>query len=311
MPPDNATAPACRVEVSPDRVDAAAKLTLKVTVACPPAGEPPAARVLIEDHDGARVGDIGLGGWRGDADTTRELTVTAPAIPGEYTWRALGLAPAEGGGGGEPPAAAFSFTVKPHSTRVVVWDTPAAVQSGQPFAVKLGVKCSAGCGPEVWRVDVRDQHGNHQGAAAFDGGTWPGTDALYCAEVALTAPQGEGLHSWEATARAAARHVAHLQSHARFGVRVVGAPACVLTVTAVDAVSRAPVSGAKVVLHPYRTQTDARGVAQLRIPRGRYRLFVSGGHYFPFRSDGELQDDTTITAELRVDEALSDADLWS
>jgi hypothetical protein len=84
-----------------------------------------------------------------------------------------------------------------------------------------------------------------------------------------------------------------------------------LTVVAVDVESHAPVEGAKVVLHPYRTFTDERGVAEVRVPQGEYRLFVSGKKYFPFRSECDIEADVTIRAELALDRELSDADIWS
>jgi hypothetical protein len=82
-------------------------------------------------------------------------------------------------------------------------------------------------------------------------------------------------------------------------------------VVAIDMESQTPVQGAKVVVHPYKTFTDERGVAEVRIPKGEYRLFVSGKKYFPFRSDGEIKTDVTIKAELAVDRELSDADIWT
>ena len=94
-------------------------------------------------------------------------------------------------------------------------------------------------------------------------------------------------------------------------MRVVSAPECLLAVTAVDAESGAPVEGARVVAHPYRTVTDARGMAELRVPAGEYRLFVSGKGCIPFRFDGEVKGDTRIRAELEQDRELSDADVWS
>ncbi|MED5563079.1 MAG: hypothetical protein VYB16_01080, partial [Gemmatimonadota bacterium] len=98
---------------------------------------------------------------------------------------------------------------------------------------------------------------------------------------------------------------------APFGVRVVPAPECLLMVVAIDMESQTPVQGAKVVVHPYKTVTDERGVAEVRVPKGEYRLFVSGKKYFPFRSDGEIKTDVTIKAELTVDRELSDADIWT
>ena len=78
-----------------------------------------------------------------------------------------------------------------------------------------------------------------------------------------------------------------------------------------DAESGTPVEGARVVAHPYRTVTDERGVAEMRVPAGDYRLFVSGKGCIPFRFDGVVKADTTIRAQLAQDVELSDADIWS
>jgi hypothetical protein len=88
-------------------------------------------------------------------------------------------------------------------------------------------------------------------------------------------------------------------------------PGCLLTVVAIDGESQTPVAGAKVVLHPYKTFTDERGVAEVRVPQGEYRLFVSGKQYFPFRCECDIEADVAIRAELFVDRELSDADIWS
>jgi hypothetical protein len=84
-----------------------------------------------------------------------------------------------------------------------------------------------------------------------------------------------------------------------------------LTVVAVDGRSKARIPGARVVVHPYRTLTNADGIAELRLPKGAYRLFVSGRDRFPFRSDGEIDGHLTIQAELDEDLGPSDAELWS
>ena len=257
-----------------------------------------------------------------------------------------------------------------HVTRVVVWDTPAAVECGQCFAVRVGVACASRCTLAGRQVEVRDHAGERRATAALDEQRWPGTDALYHAELTLVAPDAEGLYTWEAaiaspgaapvgaaapvgvaapggatapgdaaatgdaaaprdgaatddataphdvaaTCDVAAKDQAatpHARGSARFGVRVVSRPEHVLTVVATDAESGSPLEGARVVAHPYRALTDERGVAEMRVPSGEYRLFVSGKGCVPFRFDGEVTTDTTIRAVLAQDRELSDADIWS
>jgi hypothetical protein len=198
---------------------------------------------------------------------------------------------------------------------VVVWDEPSTVERGEGFSVKLGVKFSSECRPDGWTVEVRDQDGKKRATATLSGEPWPGTAALYYAEVDLSAPATEGLHEWAAKAlvggAADGPDIQHAECTARFGVRVVPKPECLLTVVAIDRESQTPVKGAKVVVHPYQVFTDERGLAEVRVPEGEYRLFVSGKNYFPFRSDVEMKTDLTIRTELALDRELSDADVWS
>ena len=218
---------------------------------------------------------------------------------------------------------------------------PTAIECGETFRVKVGIKCGSACKPDGWAIEVRDHAGNAIATAAPGSEPWSGTAALYYAEVRLAAPDAEGLYAWEAFAPAVARgdeqrgghdehgghderdgghqerdggheqRDGHGEAGASFNVRAVPAPECRLTVVALDKESQSPVRGAKVVVHPYRAVTDERGVAEMRLPKGVYRLFVSGRDYLPFRSDGEVAADATITAELESDSGPSDAELWS
>ena len=298
-------------DVSPAEVDAGADMTLMVNVSCSPPVDMRGETLEIEDDNGASVGRVELAEFDGEANAADELAVKAPVIAGEHTWRVVWPAGASANDTRERTSAEFSFAVKAHSMHVVVWDVPPTIESGKEFAVKLGVKCSSGCRPDGWAFDVRDHDGNDLASAAPGGDTWPGTAGLYYTEVTLTTPDAAGLFQWEAAARAADTAMPHADGVAAFGVRVVPRPECLLTVVATDKESQAPVNGVSVVVHPYRASTDERGVARLSVPKGEYRLFVSGRGYLPFRGDGEATADVTITAELVLDVGLSDADIWS
>jgi hypothetical protein len=205
--------------------------------------------------------------------------------------------------------------MEPHATRIVVWDVPPAIECGAPFRFKVGIKCAGECSAAARRVEICDSAGARLAIAAAGDTPLPGTDALHFAELELRAPSTEGAHAWQARVAAAAADAddrpAHTAASAVFHVRAVPAPDCVLKVVAVDARSGAPVPGARVVVHPYRAMTNLEGIAELKVPKGAYRLFVSGRDRFPFRADGEVHADTTIRAELDLDLGPSDAELWS
>ena len=203
---------------------------------------------------------------------------------------------------------------EPHSRSIVVWEVPGAVERGEAFRVKVGVKCSAECVPDTWVFGIRDHEGRVLASRRVGTEPWRGTAALFHAEAELAAPDTEGLYAWEAFAPAIdgeGEEPGHAEACARFSVRVVRPPECRLTVVAVDKDSGAPIEGAKVVVHPYRAVTDERGIAELRVQKGAFRLFVTGRDYFPFRYDGDAAEDATVKAELEPDLGPSDAELWS
>jgi hypothetical protein len=210
----------------------------------------------------------------------------------------------------ESRSTAERAAAEPHDTRVVVWDVPSASGCGAAFSVRVGVKCALGCCARGWIVEIRDRDGQMLASARTSEAPWPGTAALYHAEVGLRAPATAGLHPLEAHVAAVAGEIEHGAGSAHFDVRSVPTPECRLTVIAVDAASQAPVAGAKVVIHPYRGSTDERGVAELGVAKGTYRLFVSRRDYLPFRFDGRVDADLTIRAELDVDVGPGVAELW-
>lgn len=201
-----------------------------------------------------------------------------------------------------------------HDRHVVVWDVPPAIERGATFRVRVGVTCTSGCAPDAWTVAVRDHDGVTRASGSLGAEPWSGTAALYHTEFELAAPDAEGLHTWEAVAAGGGEgddETGHTEARASFTVRSAPPPDCVVTVVAMDRQRQTPVQGATVVAHPYRAVTDVRGVATLRLPKGDYRLFVSGRAYVPFRRDEAITGEMTVQAELELDLAPSDAELWS
>jgi hypothetical protein len=192
------------------------------------------------------------------------------------------------------PAAA----VTAHTTSVVVWDIPSAIVAGERFRMKVGIKCSSECPLTNGQFGVHDDGGARIATGSLSDERWPGTTGLHGGEVELEAPAGEGLYTWSVTSDAT---TSHAESSTSFGIRVVGRSECLVRVETVDRVSQAPLSGARVVMHPYRAVTDARGVAELRVAKGAYTLFVSQTSYFTFGLPIQVDADMNARAELDVE----------
>lgn len=292
-------------------VDAGADVTLVARVKCLPSRDLRGLALLIKDDDGSPLGAAEIIEFDGETNTAAELAVRAPLKPGEHSWLAVLPAHAAEGVDYDDVSAPFGMLVKPHATSIVVWDVPTAIVASETFRFKLGVKCSSECGPADWTFSVRDEHGQPVVEGVFGEAPWPGTAALYCAEVEARAPQAEGLHDWTVTAPGPGAAIPHDQQTARFGVRSVRQPECLVSVEAIDQATQAPIKGAKVVIHPYRAFTDEHGRAQLCVPKGTYTILISGPRHVPFRLDSDVTAETSIHAELIVDRAPSAAELWA
>ena len=111
-------------------------------------------------------------------------------IVGEYLYRAVVVAADKDGALQERAAAEVRFVVKPHAAELNVWDVPSAIVAGERFKFTVGVRCSAGCNLAGRGLSIVDGNGSQVGAANLGHDIWPGTDALYFAEVEAEAPAG-------------------------------------------------------------------------------------------------------------------------
>jgi hypothetical protein len=189
----------------------------------------------------------------------------------------------------------------PHTTSVVVWDVPSAIVVGGKFRIKVGIKCSNECRLTNTDFGIYDDVGAPLANGTLSDECWPGTTALYMAEVDLEAPAGKGLYTWTVKGPSSDAGIPHAEGSTSFGVRVVSHPEYLLRVEAVDQVDQTPISGARVVVHPYQAITDERGVAEVRVAKGAYRLFVSQTRYLTFGLPVEVDADVTTRAELSLE----------
>lgn len=185
-----------------------------------------------------------------------------------------------------------------HATSVVAWDIPSTVVAGERFRMRVGIKCSNECPLPDSGFGVYDHEGAQIATGALSGDRWPGTTGLHVAEVELEAPAAEGLYTWSVKGPRPDAGILHAEGSISFGVRVVSHPEFLVTVETVDQASQTPLRGARVVMHPYKAVTDERGVAEVRVAKGAYTLFVSQTRYRTFGLPIDVDADTTARAEL-------------
>jgi len=290
----------CTVEVAPSEVDAGAELTVTVRASCPHGCDLTGQSVSIRDRDDTELACAELTTLEDGAFGTA-LTLRAPLEVGEHVLRAVLAAQEKDGLRHAESATAFSFTAMPHAANVNVWGLPSTISAGERFSFKVGIRCSAGCKLAGRALSITDHDGAQVAAAKLCDDVWPGTSALYFAEVEAQAPRTPGDFTWQVTTPASKQSVPHAAGSNGFAVRVVAPPDHEVTVEAFDGDTQAPIKGAHVLLHPYRALTDERGVAKVKVAKGRYTLFVSGFNYIGHERIIDVTSDVTARAELAVE----------
>jgi hypothetical protein len=294
----------CAVDVSPGVVDAGAEMTLRGNVSCSPLCDLRGYSLIVKDHAGAEAARIELTEFDGEANRTNELVLKAPLTVGEHTWSALCPAVEKNGTSYIESSAQISFTVTSHTTYVAAWDIPSYVVVGERFKIKVGIKCSNACCLANSDFEIHDHEGTQAAVGMLANECWPGTVGLYAAEAELRAPASEGLYTWKVKRPQSGDGIPHAEACTDFGVRVVGHPDYLVTIETIDKVSQAPLSGARVVMHPYRVVADEHGVARVRVAKGAYRLFVSQTNYLTFGLPVDVTADMTARAELDLEPVL-------
>jgi hypothetical protein len=287
--------PTCTVEVSPREVDAGAELTVTVRVSCQNGCDLAGQSVSIRDQRDAELATSELAS-DGDGHAMSAITLRAPLDVGEHIYRAVLAAREKDGVLHEETATAFSAMAVPHAASVNVWGMPSAIAAGERFRFKVGIKCSAGCKLTGGQLRVFDYEGAQVAEARFEN-VWPGTSALYFAEVEAQAPLRIGDHEWRVETPGADQ-VPHAAGSCRVAIKVVSPSDHQVTVEAFDSEQQTPIKGAHVLLHPYRAFTDESGKAKVKVAKGRYTLFVSGFRYIPYEGVVDVKGDVTVRAEL-------------
>jgi hypothetical protein len=290
-----------KVETAPAELDAGAEFSLICWVNLPPGSDPSGFFVSIRNYDNEELSFAELARSYDETCFTDEILLTAPLTEGLRTCRAVLVAGRSAGTGHDLISIEFSFVVRAHTLRMNVWDLPTAIVAGEPFSLKAGIKCSAGCGLAGREVTICDAEGVQFGGGKLRDEVWPDTSALYFAEVKGNAPLTLGNHRWEIRISASGSGIPHAAGVHVFDAKVVDPPDCEVTIESIDAGSQSPIVGARVVMHPYRALTDANGLAKLRVVKGDYKLLVSASKYMATAQTIKVSDDVTVQAELALE----------
>ena len=296
----------CSAQVSPEIVDAGAEMILRAEMSCSPPCDLRGHRLEVKDQTGADAGIIELTEYDGEKSTSGTLKLSAPLQTGEYIWSALCPAYSTQDVSYTQTSAAISFTVKPHTIRVLAWDIPTAVVVDEKFKLKIGIKCSSECrfaneglGIEDFGIYAHD--GAELATGKVSGELWPGTNGLYFTEVELNAPASAGLYNWSVRCSGADAKIPHTEGTTSFGLRVVNPPEYLVSIETIDKESQMPLKGVRVVMHPYAAVSDENGIAQLRVAKGPYQLFVAQTSYLTLGLPVEVTADMSVNAELDLE----------
>jgi hypothetical protein len=296
----------CTVELSASVVDAGAILGVKVITACSPPCDLEGETVAIHDSDGRVVASGTLGAYDEKTESnSAEISVPAPLAPGDHQWSAHLAAYADEEVAYDAVTARIAFATKAHTSTVLVWDVPTATVAGEPFTLKVGIKCSSGCRQAHRAFTIVDRDGNEVAASRAGEAIWPKSEALYFTEVEVRAPGDVGLMRWEARVAEAdiaagdtQVPLAHTAAIASFDVRSVKRPDHRVRLEAWDGEKQEPLAGARVVLHPYGAVTDEHGIAELDVAAGDYQVFVSRTKYTTYGAPVTINADLDTRIEL-------------
>jgi hypothetical protein len=192
---------------------------------------------------------------------------------------------------------------------LAVWDVPLAVAAGEPFVVKVGAKSSSASALLDRIVDVLDQSGAAAASGRLGNAPWPGTAALFWAEVEVRAPLVPGLATFMARFDGAELDPPLQNATSPFTVSVVGRPERTLTVTV--AANGVPLEEAHIRLGALHALTDAAGRAEIRLAKGRYELSVYKAGFETKPVPLVIEDDATVAIEARAQRADDPDAFWT
>jgi hypothetical protein len=286
---------------APEEVFAGANMALMIRASSQDSTDFNKMRMVVRNDDGFEVARASLTGSNVTESAPLEMVMTAPVDAGDHTYRAVLIAAQSDDAEREEAASEFSFRTTQHTVVLNVWELAPAIEADNKFTLTVGVRCVAGCRLSGRPVSIADQEHRTAGSNTLGDEVWPGTTALYYTSLAATAPKEPGSYRFEVHSPHSDVEPPHAAAVLEFAIRVVPAPEHEVTIHAIDKETGSPLKGARVVLHPYRTVTDDKGIARLKVPKGEYNLLVSAHKHSATGWVENVTADVATTAELEVE----------
>jgi hypothetical protein len=261
------------VEPVPAEVPAGSELRLKLRAAAGTGRDLCGGRIELRAADEILASGA-LAELRDGGNQTGELVARAPAALGDVNWTLVFPRQEIAAVAFSESVLPFSFQAVPHRTSLAVWDIPSPVPIGERLRIKVGAKSTGECALAGAKVEIMDASGASLGGGTLGDAPLAQTSALYFAEIELTAPAEPGMVTLTAAFAAEEASLPHTGASTAFTLVAVKPPAHLLTVSVVDAESRAPIADVQIGCGPYRAATDAGGLAHLATAAGRYELSV-------------------------------------
>jgi hypothetical protein len=186
-------------------------------------------------------------------------------------------------------------TEAPHDASVAVWDIPSPVVKDRPWSLKVGIACSTGCSLHDHAITVHEADGTLLGGARLSNTPWPGTSALYWAEVEVSALQPEGRRTLQVHCNENLHPVS-----ATFSVTIGGQPEHAVRIVATDATTGAPIDAVEVRMGAFRATTDKDGVATIAVPGGGYEVILWKVGYQTSPVSIAVSEDVRVPIEMEV-----------
>jgi hypothetical protein len=291
-------------EPAPAEAAVGARVVVRVALACADVCDWRGMMLQMTAPDGA-VTTHAIEHRDGALGESSDITLQVPAQVGEHAWTMRLRAHDADGARYEDHTLSVAIRARPHTSSLAVWAVPSPATAGEPFAIKVGAKSSGDCDLSGYRIVVRDAAGAVVASGCLGDTPWPGTSALLWAELHLRAPAEPGMATYVAQIDVAELDPPHEAACSCFTVAVTAPPAHLLTVKVIAKETAAPIEDAQIRLGPHRAATDCAGLAEVRMPKGRYELFVWKAGYdaatLPLEIDADAFVQVEVLAQLEED----------